>query len=196
MAISSSALRLVASSAAARSSRSVPQLHRTVATAVGANAASAAGDNDSTTSSQLLLRLSALAVAAATTATVAYNGGDIMGKKNKADCMTIAAVVGKDDFDARYVCRLAFCSIRHIDLISSQTWTLTNQLSALAHLIRFHYVLFAIFVVILETISWMDWNKSKPGVMMVQELQRWHLRGVTWYVSVSTKSTCNMSQQL
>jgi len=105
MAISSSALRLVASSAAAHSSRRVPQLHRTVATAVGANASSAAGDNDSTTSSPLFLRLSALAVAA-TTAAVAYNGGDFMGKKNKADCMTIAAVVGKDDFDARYVCRL------------------------------------------------------------------------------------------
>ncbi len=59
---------------------------------------------------------------AATTATVvaAYNNSgeeeSILGNMKKAHCMTIAAVVGKDDFDARYayVCSLftVYCFYR------------------------------------------------------------------------------------
>jgi len=91
---------------------------------------------------------------------------------------------------------VSFSSLRYWHEIFTHSGSNKSIAALVIYPIRFHYVLFAIFDVILETISWMDWNKSKPGVMMVQELQRWHLRGVTWYVSVSMESTCNMSQQL
>ncbi len=81
--------------------------HHTVTTVSGAAAAVVAGNksNDSTAST-VFQRLSALAVAAATATVLAYNNSgeeSMLGKINKAHCMTITAVVGKDDYDARYV---------------------------------------------------------------------------------------------
>lgn len=85
---------------------SISRLHHHTATTIsGATAAVVAGNNgNDSTASPLFQRLSALAVAAATATVVAYNNSgeeSLLGKINKAHCMTITAVVGKDDFDAR-----------------------------------------------------------------------------------------------
>ena len=88
------ALSAIASRSAPSARHAVRSLRSTSAAAAATTASASANDN-----SESILRGATLAALAAAAAA----GGALAGKEERADCTAIAAVVGKDGFNARCV---------------------------------------------------------------------------------------------